>query len=112
MRIPDTVGATCCPSNFGCGDTDRSKLIRCVDGCKPKVNEVCVLGEDNVTHLVCPKAQVDVNAGVVCKFATKYLTNNGFKTSTLCKKIINGSFDFLDVPYPLDLWGPIGLVIS
>ena len=74
MSIPDLVGATHWPSEYSCGDADRSKFIRCVDGHKPKVNEVWILGEDGLTHEVHPTAQVDVDAGVVCKFATNYLT--------------------------------------
>ena len=99
--MPDPVGATCWPSDSGCGDADRSKFIRCVEGCEPMVNEVCILGEDGVTPNIHPTARVDVDAGVVCKFATNYLTENGFMTSIFCKKSINGSFEFLGIPDPL-----------
>ena len=80
MSMPDPVGATHWPSDSSCGDADISKCIRCVDGRNPEVNEVWVLGEDGVTPEFHPTAQVDVDAGVVCKFATNYLTENGLKT--------------------------------
>ena len=99
--MPDIVGSTSWPSKFGCVDTDRSKFIRHVDGRNLEVNEVWVLGEYGVNPEVHLTARVDIVAGVVCKFVTNYLTENWFKTSILCKKSINGSFEFLGVPDPL-----------
>ena len=61
----DLVRDPCWPSNCGCGDANRSKFIRYVDGHKPKLNEVWILGEDSVTPEVHTTAGVDVNAGVV-----------------------------------------------
>ena len=84
--MTDTVGATRCPSNSGCGDADISKFICCVDGREPEVNEVWILGEDGVTPEVHHTARVDVGTGFVCKFSTNYLTENGFKTSIFYKK--------------------------
>ena len=98
MSMTDPVGDTCWPSNSSCGDTDRPKFICCVDRSEPEVNEVWILGEYGVTPEVHPTAQVDVDAGVVCKFAINYLTENGFNTSIFCKKSINVSFEFLNVP--------------
>ena len=83
MFMPDPVGATSWPSDYGCGDAYRSKFIRCVDRREPEVNESWILGEDGVTPKVHPTAQVDVYAVVVCKLATNYLTENGFDTSIL-----------------------------
>ena len=85
MYILYPVGAICWPLDSSCGDADRSKFFCCVDGRDPKVNEVWILGEDGVTPEVHPAAQFDVDARVVCKFATKYRTENGFKTSIFCK---------------------------
>ena len=81
MSILDPVGATGWPSKSGCGDADISKFICCVDGRDPEVNAVWILGEDGVTPEVHPTVQVDVGTGVVCRFLTNYLTQNGFKTS-------------------------------
>ena len=106
MSILDAVGATCWPSDSVFGDSDRSKFIRCFDGRYPKDNEVWILDEDIITPEVHTTAQVDVDAGVICKFATNYLTKNGFKTSIFCKKYINGSFEFLVVADPLRTNGP------
>ena len=99
--MPNPVGANRCHSHSGCGVADISKFIRCVDGREPEVNEVWILGEDGVTPEVHPTAQVDIDAGVVCKFATNYLNENGFETSIFCKKIMNGSFEFISIPDPL-----------
>ena len=104
--MPDPVRTARWPSDSSCGDADRSKFICCVDCYEPEVNEVLILGEDGVTPEVHPTAQVDVDAGVVCKFATNYITENGFKTSIFCKKPINGSFEFLGVPDPFRTNGP------
>ena len=101
MSMPDPVGGTCWPSNYGCGDADKSKFICCVDGRNTKVNEVWVWGEDGITPEVHPALRVGVDSGLGCKFATNYLTENGFKTSIFCKKSINVSFEFLVVPDPL-----------
>ena len=79
MSIPDPVGATRWPSDSGCGDSDRSKFISCADGREAEVNEVWILGEDGVTPNIHPTARVDVDAGVVCKFATNYLTEFGLR---------------------------------
>ena len=79
MYIPNLVGATQWPSNYGCGDDDRSKFIRCVDGRKPKGNEVCILGEDGVTIKFHPKARVDIGSGAVCKYTTNCLTEMGLR---------------------------------
>ena len=92
MSILDPVRATSWPSDSGFGHTDRSKFIRCFDGFEPEVNEVWILVEEGVTPKFHPTDRVDVDAGVVCKFSTKYLTENGFKTSIFCKTTINGIF--------------------
>ena len=89
MSMPDPLRDTCWTSNCGCGDTDKSKFIRCVEGRDPEVDEVWIQGEDSITPEVHPTARVDVEAGVVCEFVTNYLTKNGFKTSIFCKKSIN-----------------------
>ena len=65
MYMPDPVEDTRWPSNFGCGNADRSKFIHCADGCKPEVNEVWILGEDGVFPKVHTSARVDIDAGVV-----------------------------------------------
>ena len=65
MYMPDPVGATPWTSDSGCGDSDRSKFIHCVDGREPKVNEVWILGEGGVTPEVHPTARFDVDAGVL-----------------------------------------------
>ena len=61
----ESVGANCWPSDSGCGYSDRSNFIRCVDGREPEVDEVWILGEDGVDPKVHPTAQVDVDVGVV-----------------------------------------------
>ena len=58
----DTVRATRCTSESGCGDAEISKFIYFVDGRKPEVNKVFILGEDGVTPDFHPTAQVDVDA--------------------------------------------------
>ena len=65
MSMPDPVGGTCWPSNYGCGDADKSKFIRCVDGRNTKVNKVWILGRDGVTPKVNLTAQVEIDTGVV-----------------------------------------------
>ena len=74
ISMPDPVRDTFWPSGSSFGDSDRSKFIRCVDGCKPEVNEVRILGKDVVAPKVHPTARVCVDAGFVCKFSTNYLT--------------------------------------
>ena len=81
VSMSDPVRDTCWPSDYGCGGADTSKFTRFVEGCKPEVNEVWILVEGSVTPKVHPTARVEVNTKVVCKFATNYLTENGFKTS-------------------------------
>ena len=104
--MPDSVRASCWPSDSSCGDADRSKFICFVYGREPKVNEVWILDEDGVTPEVHHTAQVDVDARFLCKFATIYLTENGFKTSIFCENSINRSFEFFSVPDPLKTNGP------
>ena len=93
--MPDIVGSTSWPSKFGCVDTDRSKFIRHVDGRNLEVNEVWVLGEYGVNPEVHLTARVDIVAGVVCKFVTNYLTENGFKASIFCKNPLMEVLSFL-----------------
>ena len=54
MSMSDPVGATYWHYNSGCGDAAISKFIRCVDGRKPEVNEILILGEHSVTPEVHP----------------------------------------------------------
>ena len=69
MSMPDPVGSNRWPSCSSCEDTDRSKFICRVSGHEPEINEVRILGEDGVTLEVHFTVLVDVDAGVVCKFA-------------------------------------------
>ena len=111
MSMLDLVGATCWLSGSGCGGADRSKFICCVDGRKPEVNEVWILGEYGVTPKVRPTALVDVDAEVVCKFLTNYLTANGFKTSIFWKNPLMEVLSFSEFLIHWVLTGPIILII-
>ena len=81
MSMPNPVIDTKSPSNSGCGDADISNFFRCVEGREPEVNEVWIFGEGNATPKVHSMVRIDVEYGVVYKFATNYLTENGFNTS-------------------------------
>ena len=106
MSLSEPVGAILWNSNSGCGDADRSKFVCCVDGRDPEVHEVLIWGDDKITPKVHPTARVDVNPWISRVFATNYFTETGFRTSIFCKKIINGSFEFLGLADPLRTRGP------
>ena len=112
MYMPDPVRDNRWPFDSGCRDTDRSKFICCFDGREPKVNKVWILGEDDVTPRVHLTAQVDADAGVVWKFSTNYLTENGFKTSIFCKNLVMEVLSFSEFLIHWGLTGPTGLIIS
>ena len=100
-------GAICRHSDSSCGDDDGPKFIRCVDGRKPKIHEVCIFGEDGVTPKVHPYAHIDVGAFVGDYFATNYLTPTWRRVPMFFRKLNNGSVKWIDVPIFLrNSWPP------
>ena len=106
MCLSAPVRDFCWLSNSGCGDTDRSKFVRCVDRRDPEVHKVWIWGDDGITPEVHPTEWVDVNHWITRDFETNYFIETGSRTSIFIKKIINGSFDFLGVAAPLGTKGP------
>ena len=112
MFPSEPVGAIRWPSDSCCGDDDRSKFVRCVDGREPEVNKFWIWGDDGIIPEVNPTARVDVNPCISREFTTNYFTETGSRTSIFCKKSINGSFEFLEVADPLRNACPIASKIS
>ena len=50
----DPVGAIRHRSDYGSGDKDVPKFIRCVDGREPHIHDVCTFSEDGITPEVHP----------------------------------------------------------
>ena len=61
MSLSVPVEAIDWPSNSGCGDSDRSNFIRCVDRREPEVHKVWIWGDDDITTKVHPSSQVDAD---------------------------------------------------
>ena len=86
MPLSASVLATRWPPESGCGNADRSKFIRCIEGRDPKVHRVWIWGDDVITTKVYPTAQDDVNPWITRDFATNYFTETGSRTAIFVKK--------------------------
>ena len=81
------------------GGTDDIDFIQCVDGREPQLHEMWCLGLDNVTRKIHLTAQVDIGAGTMGEFTTNCLAENGRIIPIIGKLSINGSVQFLGIPY-------------
>ena len=86
------------PSDSGSGGTLDTKFILCVDVWEPQIHELWCLGLDNISHILHPKAGVEVGSGTVGELTTNYLAENGLIISIIGKLSINGSVQFLGIP--------------
>ena len=101
MSGRDPVGAIRRHSNSINGDEYGPKFTRCVDRRDSQVHKVWTFGEDCITTEVHPTARVDVGAGFIGEFSTNYLIEDGRRIPMFGVNSINGSIQWLGVPYPL-----------
>ena len=69
-----------------------------MDGREPQIHKVWDFGSDGITCEVCPKARLDVGAGVVGELLSDYLTESRRRVPILGQISINGSAEYLGIP--------------
>ena len=71
------------------GGTKGVECIRYIDGWELQIYEIGSLGSYGVNREVHPTAQVDVGAGTVEQFSTKYLDDNGRRIPPSLEKCLS-----------------------
>ena len=83
-----------------------------MDGREPQIHKVWDFGSDGITCEVCPKARLDVGAGVVGELLSDYLTESRRRVPILGQISINGSSEYWEFLTSTGPVGPFGVPIS
>ena len=89
------MGSIYRPSDYGCGSTDGTAFIQCVDGREPQIHEFWYLDLDGIIYNDYPTSHVEIPAGTVGDFVTDYLATNGRRIEIIGKISVNGRIKFL-----------------
>ena len=87
-------------SRSGSRGEDGLEFIRCVGGREPQIHKLWNFSEDGINLEVHPFARIDVSDLSGDCFHTAYATEIGRRVFIYGRKSINGSVEWLCVPYP------------